>query len=215
MPSAQAFPSRILAAIALVFLPLCTIAQSSSQLPTIAPNLARTEGVDTASGIAYTRLYVSAADSPSFTAQPATLDLSNPTLTAQCTKRANGKLFFELFVNFGGVTDTAFYHPWTPADGGLFPPRTTKITMTMEFLGYTKVKPMKRQWELVLQPAGQYRYNQPGSGSSNLDDFPYFFQYLRALPTLRLTVQNHSASFLTTALMAQLHKEPLCAAAGL
>ena len=86
--------------------------------------------------------------------------------------------------------------------------------MMMEFLGYTKVKPMKRQWERVLQPDGQLRYTEPGLGR-NLEEVSYFFQYLRALPTLRLTETTHTASFLTTALQAQLHKEPLCTASGL
>jgi hypothetical protein len=85
----------------------------------------------------------------------------------------------------------------------------------MEFLGYTKVKPMKRQWEHVVQPAGQLRYNNPGGGSTNLEDAAYLFQYLRSLPTLRITGEAHTASFLTDALQAQLRKEPLCGASGL
>jgi hypothetical protein len=84
----------------------------------------------------------------------------------------------------------------------------------MEFLGYTKVKPVKRQWERVLQPDGQLRYTQPGGGP-NLEEVSYFFQYLRALPTLRLTDITHTASFQTSALQSQLHKEPLCTASGL
>jgi hypothetical protein len=200
---------RALAAIVLIALPAVVRAQEAAHLPALAPNLARTEGVDAASGIAYTRLYVSATPS----ADTTTLDLTQPTLTAQCTRRPNGKLLFELFANFGDVTDTAFYHPWMPADGGSFPPTTQKVTLTMEFLGYTKVKPMKRQWERVI-PAGQMRYTPPGSGT-NLEEIAYFFQYLRSLPTLRLTGDGHTATFLTTALQAQLHKEPLCTASGL
>jgi hypothetical protein len=194
-------------------------AQDATHLSPIAPNLARTEGIDASSGIAYTRLYVSAEPSATTTAATvdttsSTLDLSQPTLTAQCTKRPNGKFFFELFVNFGGVTDTAFYHPWVPADGGEFAPRTPKLTLTMEFLGYTHVKPVKRQWERVNQPSGQLRYTPPGT-DANLEEISYYFQYLRALPTLRITGDGHSASFLTSALQAQLHKEPLCTASGL
>lgn len=202
----QASYLRIFAALTLLASPLIACSQ---QLKTIAPNLARTEGVDAASGIAYTRLYVSSQPS----SDPTTLDLTQPTLTAQCTKRPNGKLSFELFVNFGGVTDTAFYRPWTPADGGIFPPATKRVTLSMEFLGYTKVKPRKREWEYVLQPSGQLRYTPPGDGS-NLEEISYFFQYLRALPTLRLTGDGHDASFLTTALQAQLRKEPLCTVSG-
>ena len=129
-------------------------------------------------------------------------------------QRPNGKLYFELFANFGGVTDTSFYHPWTPADGGEFAPRTSRLTVTMEFLGYTHVKPVKRQWERVLQPLGQLRYTPPGK-DANLEPISYYFQFLRALPTLRLTADSHTASFLTTALQDQLHNEPLCTASGL
>ena len=219
MHSRQVHFLAAVAAATFLALPACALSQDATSLATIAPNLARTEGIDASSGIEYTRLYLSAEPSPNPTAQPAaapssTLDLSQPTLTAQCTKRPKGKLVFELFVNFGGVTDTSFYHPWTPADGGEFAPRTTKLTVTMEFLGYTKVKPMKRQWEHVERPDGQLRFTQPGYGT-NLEEVSYFFQYLRALPTLRLTAEGHTASFLTTALQAQLHKEPLCAASGL
>lgn len=195
---------------ALLILPAHALAQDATQLSTIAPNLARTEGSDPASRIVYTRLYVTAEPA----ASPSTLDLSQPTLTVQCTRRPNGKLFFELFVNFGGVTDTAFYHPWMPADGGQFPPYLPKVTLTLEFLGYTTVKPMKRQFERAERPEGQLRYTQPGGGT-NLEEAYYYFQYLRALPTLRITGDGHTASFVTTALQAQLHKEPLCAASGL
>jgi hypothetical protein len=183
----------------------------TSHLPTIAPNLARTDGIDSSSGIAYTRLYVSSLPSSDSTS----LDLSQPTLTVQCTKRPSGKLYFELFINFGSVTDTTFYPPFKSTSDNPFPPVTAKANYTMEFLGYTKVKPMKRQWESVLEAAGQLRYNNPGGGSSNLEEAAYFFQYLRALPTLRITGEGHTASFLTSALQAQLHKEPLCAASGL
>jgi hypothetical protein len=208
-----------LAAAALLALPRYILAQDATHLATIAPNLARNQGTDAASGIAFTRLYVSAdtpaSTTPATAAAPSpTLDLSQPTLTAQCTKRANGKLFFELFVNFGGVTDITFYPPWVRSEGVMFPPATPKLTLTMEFLGYTKVKPVKRQWERVLQPDGQLRYTPPGT-DANLEEISYYFQYLRALPTLRITGDGHTVSFLTTALQAQLHKEPLCTASGL
>lgn len=215
----QTLSFHTLAAAALLALPGFALAQDATHLVTIAPNLARTEGIDPSSGIAYTRLYVGEQPSlgpPPMTppTPPSTLDLSQPTLTAQCTRPPNGKLVFELFVNFGGVTDASFYHPWTPADGGEFAPPTHKLTVTMEFLGYTKVKPIKRQWEHVEQPPGQLRYTPPGK-DANLEEISYYFQYLRALPTLRLTAEGHTASFLTTALQAQLHKEPLCTASGL
>jgi hypothetical protein len=81
--------------------------------------------------------------------------------------KPNGKFSFELFANFGGATDLAFYPPWIPASkDDLFPPRTEKANMTMKFLGYTHVKPVRRQWEIPVQTPGQYRYNPPGSGSA-------------------------------------------------
>ena len=67
----------------------------------------------------------------------------------------------------------------------------------MEFLGYTKVKPFRRQFEQVSAPGPeQVRYLNPGRTSSNLEPPGWFFQYLRPLP------------------VQQLHAEPLCAAGG-
>jgi hypothetical protein len=137
-------------------------------------------------------------------------------LIAQCTQRPNGKSYFELFVNFGGATDLAFYPPWTPVSNtDLFPPRTSKVMLTMEFLGYTHVKPVRRQWEVPVQTPEQYRYNTPGGSSSNLEDVTYYLRYLLALPTLRLTLDDRSVDFLTTPLLAEIRKEPLCRAAAL
>ncbi|MGA7156274.1 MAG: hypothetical protein WBY53_05485 [Acidobacteriaceae bacterium] len=198
--------------IAAVF--LTATAVLPAQIPTLSPNLARTQGIDTASGIAYTRLYISAQSTQPPSPAP-TLDLALPTLTAQCSKRLNGKSFVELFVNFGGVTDPTFYPPWKPAKSTDFPPVTAKVTLIMEFIGYTKVKPVRRQWERVSQPDGQLRYNPPGSGSTNLEPITFYLQFLRALPTFRVTGDGHTASFLTDSLLTQMRKEPLCSASGL
>ena len=85
----------------------------------------------------------------------------------------------------------------------------------MEFLGYTKVKPMKRQFEKVLTPYGQLRYNPPGLGSANLEEPAYYIQYLRVLPTLRLSAAGQQVEFATSPLLTQLRLEPLCAASKL
>ena len=181
-------------------------------LSTLSPALARSEGVEPHQNIVYTRLYLTAQSDPA----PSEFDISRPTLTVQCTQRSNKKFFFELFVNFGGVTDIAFYPPWRPAnDRDLFPPRTGKVSLTMEFLGYTRVKPVKREFEQVIQPDHQLRYNSPGSSSHNLEEIAFYFQYLRALPTFRLSDSSHSATFLTEPLLAQIRKESLCKASGL
>ena len=68
--------------------------------------------------------------------------------------------------------------------------------MTMEFLGYTHVRPVRRQWEIPVQTPGQYRYNPPGGGSANLEEITFYLRYLIALPTLRLALDNRSAGFL-------------------
>jgi hypothetical protein len=191
--------------------------QPDSQKPektTLASGIDRLAGQEPASHIQYVRLVLagslrtpSPADSPALS--PA------PTLIAQCTLRPNGKSYFELFANFGGATDLAFYPPWTPTSKDLFPPRTEKVTLTMDFLGYTHVKPVRRQWEIPIQIPGQYRYNPPGSGSANLEDISYYLRYLLALPTLHLTLDSRSADFLTTPLLNEVRKDPLCRAAAL
>lgn len=185
---------------------------ATPQLQTLAPNLARFSGTDSSSGITYVRIFL-LSDPPPNT--PATFDLTRPTLTAQCTQDKKGKLRFELFVNFGNITDTAFYPPWRPSYPAEEPPVIQHTTVTMEFLGYTHFKPAKRQFEKVIAPYGQLRYNNPGVGSFNMEDLSYYLQVLRALPTLRLTDGPQSASFLTTPLLAQLHNEPLCKASGI
>jgi len=182
---------------------------------TLASGVDRIAGQEPASRIQYVRLaLVGSLHLPATGDSPA--PSPSPTLIAQCTLRPNGKSYFELFANFGGVTDLAFYPPWTPSSqGDLFPPPTQKVMMTMDFLGYTHVKPVRRQWEIPVQTPGQYRYNPPGSGSSNLEEIAYYLRYLLALPTLRLTLGNNSADFLTTPLLNEIRKEPLCRAAAL
>lgn len=187
---------------------------SNPEKITLASGVDRISGVEATSNIRYVRLVLSGtlrASSSGNSSAPS----PGPTLIAQCTMKPNGRSSFDLFANFGGATDLAFYPPWTPASkDDLFPPRTEKVNMTMEFLGYTHVKPVRRQWEIPVQTPGQYRYNPPGSGSANLENITYYLRYLIALPTLRLTLGNLSVEFMTTPLLAEIRKEPLCSAAG-
>jgi len=217
-----ASPLRVAPAIFLLAM-LCASSNLKAQQPqskqpektTLPTGIDRLAGKETTSRIQYVRLVLagslrtpSAADSP----PPS----PPPTLIAQCTLRPNGKSYFELFANFGGVTDLTFYPPWTPTSRDeLFPPLTDKVILTMEFLGYTHVKPVRRQWEIPVQTPGQYRYDPPGAGSANLEEITYYLRYLLALPTLRLTLDNRSADFLTTPLLNEVRKEPLCRAASL
>jgi len=192
---------------------LCVAPAAEGQTSPLAPGLSRIAGTDPASGIAYTRLLLEGKLlSPPASAEPPS---TTPTLIAQCTQRPNGNLLFELFANYGGVEDTVFHRPWQPSDGSLFAPTTVKVNITMEFLGYTHVKPVTRQWEKLDTPAGQFRYNPPSRASSNMEDSTFYLQYLKALPTLRLTYAGKTVEFLTTPLLDQVRKEPLCKASRL
>jgi hypothetical protein len=187
---------------------------SNAQQTTLSPGLTRLAGTEESSHIEYVRLFLEGTLLSPATA--ASTPAPVPVLTAQCTRRPSVKLVFELFANFGGVDDLAFYPPWKPTSNtDVFPPHTDRFKITMEFLGYTHVKPVKREWEAVLQPAGQYRYNPPSSASSNLEDATYYLRFLLALPTLHLTLADKSAEFHTTPLLDQIRKEPLCKASGL
>ncbi len=195
-------------------------AEPASSPAILSPGLSRLEGTNAENKVSYTRLFLAgtliqpaSSASPGTTPPAAATTSAPPTFTAQCTQQPNGRLLFEVFANFGGIDDFDYHRPWLPIDGGLFPPMTPKVAVTMEFLGYTRVKPVKRQWERMDSPAGQLRYNTPGSKSSNLEEFAYYLQYLRALPTLRLTADGRTAEFVTTPLLDQIRREPRCAAA--
>ncbi len=189
-----------------------------AQSTTIAPGLVRFAGEESYSKITYVRFALDGRllDEHGLASAVSDPDVAPPRLTAQCTKSPAGKLAFELLANFGGVDDMAYYPPWDHLrDGGLFPPQLDKVGVTMEFLGYTHVKPVKRQWEVLLQPAGQLRYNRPSSGSANMEDSTYYLRFLLALPTLRLHYGGRVAEFQTAPLLDQIRKEPVCRAAGL
>ena len=224
MPTPLFQQARIVIALILPCLFSVAYAQQPDH-PTAVPNQAestvldsgitRIAGVNAASRIQYVRLVLRGTLRK---ATPANTDATvpSPMLIAQCTTRPNGKSFFELFASFEPVSDLAFYPPWTPtSQQDLFPPRTDKVIVTMEFLGYTHVKPVRRQWEIPVQSPGLYRYNTPGGGSGNLEEIAYYFRYLVSLPTLRLTLGDRSADFLTTPLLNEIRKEPLCRAAAL
>jgi hypothetical protein len=223
MPACFLHPVHAVFALALLYSSLVISAQqpehrtgdtNQPEKTKLASGVDRISGLDPASNIHYVRLILSGSLHTSSPADSALLP--GPTLIAQCTMKPNGKSSFELFANFGGASDLAFYPPWTPTSKqDLFPPRTEKVALTMEFLGYTHVKPVRRQWEIPVQTPGEYRYNPPGGGSANLEEITYYLRYLVSLPTLRLTLDSRSADFLTTPLLAEIRKEPLCRAAAL
>jgi len=186
-----------------------------SMMPLVQANGAKEpavqQGTDAGSGIAYALIpvegrRVSAGEAP-----------SAPRLTAQCTQNASGKLRFELLVDAGDVGELRFVPPWKPVSkSDLFPPVVPKTTVSMEFLGYTKVKPVKRQWTGIDGLPGEWKYATPGLGSANMEDAAYYLQYLKALPTLRLTFASGlTLEFDTARWQQRVKAEPLCAASGL
>jgi len=188
-----------------------------AQVQTLAPGLRKLSGVEPTSKIEYTRIFLDGTlvppNSP-FNVFPFTTE-STPVLIAECTQPPSGKPRFELHAHFGDVQDTAYYPPWHPTPDDLYPPETVKITVTMDFFGYTKVKPAKRQWEYLTAPVGELRYNPPSSRSHNLEEITFYLQYLKALPTLRLTLQDKAAQFNINPLFDAIRKDPLCRAAGI
>jgi hypothetical protein len=195
------------------------IIESSSQpqQSTLVGGIDRIAGIDLPSSIQYTRLILNGmARSPIKTVAAQPQPDPPPVFIAQCSLRPDGKYVFEAFTSFGGPLDLKFYPPWKPKDShDLFAPPTTKVTITMDFIGYTRVKPLRRQWEIPIEPPSLYRYNPPSSKSSNLEEFSYFLRYLLSLPTLRLTLGERATEFQTTPLLAAIRSEPLCRAAGL
>jgi hypothetical protein len=188
-----------------------------AQIETLAPGLRRLSGVEPSSRIAYTRIFLDGTLVPPSSPPDAALLKSDtpPVLIAECTQQPNGKLRFELHATYGGVEDTAYYPPWHPTPDDPYPPDTQKVTITMDFFGYTKVKPAKRQWEYLKAPAGELRYNPPSGRSSNLEEITFYLQFLRALPTLRLTASDRAAQFNINPLFEAMRKEPLCKASGI
>src|SRR5450631_3000755 len=126
---------------------------ASPHTTTLTSGVDRLAGTEPSSNIQYARLilkgtlHVAAKGAP----DPPPPD-PPPLLIAQCSLRPTGKYLFELFASFGGAADLAFYPPWKPANPqDLFPPRTDKVIITMDFLGYTHVKPFRRQWEIPTE----------------------------------------------------------------
>lgn len=178
-----------------------------------AGGVTRTTGVDAGSGIAYVFVSVEGkVVSGAGEGQP----VPPPRLSAQCTRDPGGKLRFELLADLGGVPELVYFPPWKQSRNDLYPPTLARVGVTMEFLGYTKVKPVKRQWEFLNELPGEMRYAAPGLGSGNMEPVMFYLQYLRALPTLRLTPPGKgTVEFATTRWQEGVRAEPLCGASGL
>jgi hypothetical protein len=183
------------------------------QVPAVSlPNgVTRLAGVDATSGITYALISL---EGKAVGAAP--VRMPSPRLTAQCTQTPDGKRRFELLADLGGVPELVYYPPWKPKTSSEFPPQLVKAQVTMEFLGYTRVKPVKRQWESLDQLPNELRYSTPGLSSGNMEPINFYLQYLRALPTLRLTVPGKgTAEWETAGWQQAVHAEPLCSASGL
>lgn len=200
-------------------------AVSAVHLP---PGMSRAAGLDAGSGIAYTlisvqgKLVAGVGGVSVYAVKAAASELppTPPTLTAQCIRDESGKLRFELLTNLGGIPEIAYYPPWKPTPQQQVQPPTAKTTVTMEFLGYMKVKPVKREWRYLRALPGELRYAESGMHSGNMEESRFYMQYLKALPTLRLTIPGQglgtgTIEFETTKWQSFVRKEPLCAEAGL
>ena len=140
-----------------------------------------------------------------------------PLLIAQCTQSSTGDFAFDLYATFAEPVDLAYFPavPALPPNKMAITPRTEKSIITMDFLGYTHVKPMRREWEVPFQTPGQYHYTAPGYHSPNLEPASFYLRYLNSLPTLRLTLGAQSAEFHTAPLLKEIREAPLCRAANL
>lgn len=170
----------------------------------------RVAGGDADSGIAYVLLPLEGrALGP---VQPVT----PPRLTAQCTRDAGGKLRFELLVDEGGAPALRFVAPWKATKESQFRPPVETVTVTMEYLGYVKEKPVKRQWDRVNGTPEELRYAAPGMASHNLEEVARCLQYLRSLPGLRISIPGRPVlEFATAGWQARVKAESLCGASGL
>ncbi len=183
---------------------------ASAQAPS---GLVRTEGVDEASGVAYVLLSLDGHALASATPE-------TPVLTAQCTQR-NGKPRFEVFVSLGAVASAEthrFHGDWRPTPEYPSQPPVRRTTLTLEFLGYVKQKPLKSDWERMREPEGEFRFLPPGLHSGNLGDFTtdLYLRYLMALPTLRVSLAGEPAvEFDATPWLDQVRREPACKGSGL
>ena len=183
------------------------VAPFSSSAQT-ASSLRHLEGIDPVSGTEYTRILLPGSSLSNSPLAPVDFT-GTPTLIAQCTRQVTGKQAFELFLSFGDATDLDFHAPVAPSPAH---PRPQRVDLHLDFSGYTHI-PLKRQFETLDEPNGLLRYATPGLHSANLDDAPILLRYLVALPTLRLTHADRSATFNTLPLLSAIRSEPLCKAA--
>jgi hypothetical protein len=189
---------------------LLTAVNANCQTPAAAGVLA---GKDEPSGIQYVLI---SADGKLVSPPGSDAATAPPRLTAQCTKDKTGKLKFELLADLGGVPQISYIPPWHATSPEEFPPPPRAVSVTTEFLGYTKVKPRRFSFHYVDGIPDEMKYATPGASSSNMDPERTILQYLRSLPTLRLTVAGKgSAEYETTKWQQQIKAEPLCAASGL
>ncbi len=198
---------------------LAKAAEAQDPAPATVPaavDFPRLMGRDAESGIEYVLLSVEGKLVGSPAPSPA------PRLTAQCTKRPDGKMHFELLADAGGVAAISYIPPWHPTRDLSVQPPMQKAIVTMDFLGYMKVKPVKREWRYLREIPGELRYATPGLHSGNMEEIMFYLQYLKALPTLRLTMPANGAGtpvvvveFDTAKWQQRVKAEPLCWASSL
>ena len=207
------------AVVALAAAPAGLLAQTKPEEASKLPaGMSRVAGTDPASGIVYALISVEGelisggaaltpAQPPILSPEPQTA----PRLTAQCT-RTGDKLQYELLFDLGGVPELIYIPPWKPRPEQQVRPPVKYTMARMDFIGYMKVKSAKREFELLEGAMrGEMLYSTPGFHTSNLEPIAYYMQYLKALPTLRLTVPGRGVvEFETLRWQAAVRAEPLC-----
>lgn len=176
---------RLLVMTLLVFISLMPRLRAQ-EMNTLSSGLRKLAGVEPTQGIAFARIFLEGtrvAPGAPVGAEPLQGMADPPVLIAQCTRSSAGKFRFEVMMNFGGVADTSYHPPWrSTGPDDVFPPHTDKTTMTFEFFGYTRVKPVKRSWEILLSPYGEMRYDPPGGGSRNMEEVNLLYAVSQGTP---------------------------------
>ena len=175
----------------------------------IAPNLARFESVDQASGIHYVRILLSLPK-----AADADQGQAPPRFSVEC-RDIKGNHDLQWFLSFGGVDSFEFVPPFHSSPQVLYPPQFPQAKLKMVFEGYIKSKPFVRNWSALHN--GEFRYSDPGAYSSNMESARWFMGFLNSLPGLRIGYQKPEKGdppelfFPTQPLLDEVRKTPICA----
>lgn len=197
---------------ALLFVSMLAVAQNtSSRIARLAPGLVRLDGTDKATGIEFTRFFLSARPAAAAATEPGpqhSLDF-----IVECMQIQDRRTL-SFYLTLGPVEDLGFTPPFHRTPTHRSAPKNPSVTFKMIFDGYMRSKPFKTSWEKL--PSGMYRYRNPSFRTPNLEDPRFFLQYLNSLPVLHIVPLKPmdgapaELSFDTSALLKQISQAPLC-----